>query len=205
MNMKQPILLVTCCVTKSFPLVTTASSSTLISWKSCLFVLGHECYHTAFECRLANPFSGDDRFLVDIEPCKDACDVCTSKHKQKVPRVVHAGLWRALVSLFFGEDPIDNLTMDDVLVERRRAYLNALKEFFGSKAKGTPEPRDTKMPIVMLLCAEIFTYQIGYAADDSEKRNPIVLARLKPHANGTLYLNDDSHLSLIPSRAAISE
>ena len=80
------------------------------------------------------------------------------------------------------------------------------KVIFASRAKGTPEPRDVKKLIVMLLCAEIITYRISYASDDLEKRNPLVLARLNHYENGALYLNDDSRCwRLIPSKEAIPQ
>jgi hypothetical protein len=57
----------------------------------------------------------------------------------------------------------------------------------------------------MLLCTEIITYWISYVADDLEKKKPVVLVHLKHNANGTLYLNYNSHWRLIPLKEAIRE
>jgi hypothetical protein len=42
-------------------------------------------------------------------------------------------------------------------------------------------------------------------ADDLEKKKPVVLVHLKHNANGTLYLNYNSHWRLIPLKEAIRE
>jgi hypothetical protein len=168
-----------------------------------LFVLPNECYHVAIERRLANPFTNEDPFSVEMQPCGNACDYCLGAHAQKFPRIVHAGVKRALVSLFLGANPMDNPTLDDVLVERLQSYPNAQKEFFASRAKGKPEPRQIKKLILMLLAAEILTYRIGYDDTDAAKNNPKVLARLNYDDDGNLFLNNPSCWSRIPSKEPI--
>jgi len=149
-----------------------------------------------------------DLTSVLIDPCGNACDFCTGKHAGIFPKVVRAGVKKALVILFLGggrATPIVNPTLegDEAFVKALRDYPNAQRLLFGSRSKYPPEPRDIKKLVVMLLTAGILACCISYAESDTEKNKPIVMACLASDDEGNLFLSDDERWSRIPTKPSL--
>jgi len=173
-----------------------------------LFVCPKECYHAALERGLANPYTGVDLASVQIHPCGDACDFCSGKYGLIFPKVVRPGVKKALISLFLGSgtpivDPI--LEGDEAFVKALQNYPDAQRLLFGSRAKSPPELREIKKVVVILFAAGILTYRISYAESDSEKKNPIVMARLASDDDGNLFVDDDERWRYIPTKPSPSQ